>query len=70
MSVLHAILQPEAAPYWPTRQGMWDLVSPTSTHHPSPPRQRSLAPTPPAGTPDRPSLAHGSHDGGGYIWRR
>jgi hypothetical protein len=70
MSDPQAILQPYAAAYRQMRREVWDLVFPTSTHHPSPPRQRGVAPTSPVSTPDRPSLAQGGHDGGGHIWRR
>lgn len=70
MSDLHAILQLQAAAYGRMRWGVWDLVFPTRAHHPCPPRQHSVAPTPRASGPDRSSLAHGGHDPGGHIWRR
>jgi hypothetical protein len=70
MSDPHAILKSHAATHGRMRQGMWDLVFPTSALHPFPPRQRSVARTPPISTPDPPSLAHDGHDGGGHTWRR
>jgi hypothetical protein len=66
----HAILRSHAATHGRMRKGMWDLVFLTSTHHPSSPRRRSVPSTPPAGTPGRPNLPHGGHDGGGHTWRR
>jgi hypothetical protein len=67
MSDLQAILQPNAVAYGGIRWGVWDLAFPTITHRPSPPRQRSLPLTLPVSTRDRPTLAHGSHDGGRHI---
>jgi hypothetical protein len=66
MSNPHAILRPPTVAYRRMRQGVWDLVFPTSTHHPSP-RQCNVASTLPVSIPDRPSLAHGRHAGGGHI---
>jgi hypothetical protein len=70
MSDPRARLQPYAAAYRRMRWGVSDLVSPTSALPSSPPRQRSITPTLPVSTPDRPSLAHGGHDGRGHAWRR
>lgn len=66
----YVILQRRAGAYRRMMQGVWDLVFSTSTYRPSPSRRPSVAPTPPVSAPDRPSLAHGGHDHGGYIWRR